>query len=254
MNEIFKVVRELIQENDMQLASKILLEVAEQNSSRFHNEIIGHRASLRQIANDERKGIATDESIRKQKKRIRYALLEVTDEIDKELSSAGKRRSLNKSSNLSKGVVFEGTVSQVIVQQTEKGLNFVMNKEKIIEISGNTGNVSISAPLVIADTIENSFNALAKSDFTEDKVKTLLEQLLKDINELNKVVPQGQAKLGEKLARDAETLVKEATSSEPRREWYELSVKGLKDAASSIGEIATPVLETVNKLVKLLLI
>ncbi len=254
MREIFELIRELIQENDMEAASQLLLEVTEQNSSCFRNEIIGHKAALRQIIDDERRGVISDESARREKKRIRYALLEVIDEIDKKLSPEEKRSLLSESSNWSKGIVFEGTVSQVIVQQASSGLNFVMSKEKVIEISGNTGNVSISAPIVIADTIENSFNALAKSDSLENEVKSLLEQLLKEINELNKVVPQVQVKVAEKMARDAETLVKETTSSEPRREWYELSIKGLKDAANSIGEVAAPILSIVNQLVNFLLV
>jgi hypothetical protein len=55
------------------------------------------------------------------------------------------------------------------------------------------------------------------------------------------------------MARDAEALLKEATSSQPRRRWYEVSLEGLKEAAKNIGEIADPVLGIVQKLMPLLL-
>jgi hypothetical protein len=66
-------------------------------------------------------------------------------------------------------------------------------------------------------------------------------------------VPQDKADEAKMMARDAETLVKEATSSKPRRRWYEVSLDGLKEAAITIGEIAIPVLNILSKLRPLLL-
>lgn len=62
-----------------------------------------------------------------------------------------------------------------------------------------------------------------------------------------------QAKEGaEQVARDLETLTAEATSKEPRRKWWELSIEGLKDAAKNIGEIGKPVLELATRIVAIL--
>jgi hypothetical protein len=113
-------------------------------------------------------------------------------------------------------------------------------------------NASISAPITIAETIEHSFNTLADAS-VEDDLKQLLAQLLKAVNEVNKEVPQERSDEAEAMARDAETLIKETASSNPRRRWYEVSLEGLKQAAVNIGELAQPVLEIVGKLTPFLL-
>jgi hypothetical protein len=114
-------------------------------------------------------------------------------------------------------------VDKLVIPQSERStvvMEQEVRKEKVIEIGANA---SVSAPVVIADSIENSFNALAESG-VEDNVKTMLEELLKAVNQVNKEVPPEQEEAAEEMARDAETLVKEATSSNPRRKWYEVSI------------------------------
>jgi hypothetical protein len=111
---------------------------------------------------------------------------------------------------------------------------------------------TISAPIVIADSIENSFNAL-KEATVEDDIRLLLEELLKAINEANRQVPEDKSGVAEAMVRDAESLVREVTASKPRRKWYEISFEGLKQAAVNIGELADPVLDIVKKLMPLLL-
>lgn len=125
----------------------------------------------------------------------------------------------------------------------------IVKEEKVIRIGDKA---TISAPIVIADTIQDSFNTLMEST-VDDDVKALLDQLLREVNEANKKVPQDKADEAETMARDAETLVKEATSSKPRRRWYEVTLDGLKQAAINIGAIAIPVLDIVSKLRPLLL-
>jgi hypothetical protein len=151
------------------------------------------------------------------------------------------------------GLIFQAPVKQIVIQQSESGGNILMKKnvtqERVIRIGDKT---LISAPIVIADTIENSFNALAQSDVNAD-IKTLLGHLLEAVNEVNKTASSVEAEDAEAMARDAETLVKEATSSKPRQQWYKISIEGLKQAAINIGEIAKPVLDIVEKLVPLLI-
>ena len=122
-------------------------------------------------------------------------------------------------------------------------------EEKVIKVGDNA---NISASIVIADSIQESFNTLQKADVKND-LKTQLDQLLKTINEVSKKAPPEQAETTQRMAQDAETLVKEAASPNPRHRWYELSLDGLKDAATSIGEIATPVLKIVKDVSPLLL-
>ena len=81
----------------------------------------------------------------------------------------------------------------------------------------------------------------------------MLENLLKAVNQVNKKLPPEQEEAAEEMARDAETLVKEATSSNPRRKWYEINIEGLEQAAINIGRVAEPVLGIVGQLRKALL-
>jgi len=240
-------IKDLIQKGRIDSSGNQLLNLARKNSSRFQNEIIGQLANLEQVLADERKGIVSPETIRIQKNRISYALLELIDEIDEEFSSKGKTKSSTKSHQ--KEILFEGPIGQVIIQHSKSGDNVVEKKEKLIEIGDNA---QISAPIVIADSIENSFNTLAKSNIN-DETKGLLKQLLKAINDITKQVSPDYAESAESMAREAADLVKEATRSKPRRRWYEVSIEGLKQAAINIGDIATPVLEIVGKLSPLLL-
>ena len=124
-----------------------------------------------------------------------------------------------------------------------------VRQEKVIKIGKEA---TVSAPIIIADTIENSFNTLMESRVNDD-IKQLLEELLKEVNEVNKKAPKDKSDEAEAMARDAESLVKEVASSKPRRRWYEVSLEGLKQAAINIGEIADPVLNIVTKLMPLLL-
>ena len=238
-----------IQQGEIENAGQHLLKFARTNSSRFTNEIIGQLANLKEVLTDERKGVASAESIKMQKNRITYALLDLIDAIDEELSSKEMSSSPKISPKNPEGVVFGGPVGQVIIQQSNSGNNIVEKKEKVIEIGAGA---QISAPIVIADNIQNSFNALANSNLN-DETKSLLEQLLKTISEINKQATSEATESAESLARDAESLIKEATSAKPRRKWYEVSIEGLKQAATNIGEIATPVLDIVAKITPLLL-
>lgn len=138
-----------------------------------------------------------------------------------------------------------GHEGQIDISKKEE----TVKQEKVIKIGDKA---SISAPIVIADTIENSFNTLMEST-VDDGIKTLLDQLLREVTEVNKEMPQDKVDEAEMMARDAEALVKEATSSKPRRRWYEVSLDGLKEAAISIGEIAIPILNILSKLRPLLL-
>jgi hypothetical protein len=238
-----------IQSGDLQLAGQELLDFSKSNSSRFTNEIIGQLASLRQILTDERKGISSNENIQLQKNRITYAMLDLVDEISEELSTIENLNFPRKPYSQESDVIFEGQVGQVIIQQSNSGDILMENKEKVIKIGANA---QISAPIIIADSIQNSFNMLAKSN-VNDEIKTLLEQLIKSVTEINKQVPLEHTETAQLMVRETEDLVREATNAKPRRKWYEVSIEGLKQAALNIGEVATPVLEIVGKLAPLLI-
>ncbi|MEH2128596.1 CHAT domain-containing protein [Nostoc sp.] len=84
MNSKFTSIRNLIQQGDLQNAISNLTEITNEYSSRYHNEAILHTANLKELLENERKGILTTEEIRREKNRIRYALLNLNNEIEQE--------------------------------------------------------------------------------------------------------------------------------------------------------------------------
>lgn len=121
--------------------------------------------------------------------------------------------------------------------------------KQIVEKSISIGNGNtISAPIVVAETIKNSFTALEHTQINSE-VKLLIQTLLEQITEVAKVSPDKEASV---LADNAEALAKEVARSKPRREWYELSIKGLIEASKALGAIGKPIIETVAKLLPVL--
>ena len=54
------------------------------------------------------------------------------------------------------------------------------------------------------------------------------------------------------MSNNLQMLSNEMTMEKPRRACYEMSLNGIKEAASAIGEIAKPVVDTVLLLMKFL--
>jgi small GTP-binding protein len=162
------------------------------------------------------------------------SLSKLLDGYERKADRAGRHRKAGRAQPI-----------QVIIDQSKEETIV----EKVIYIGDRA---QISAPVIIADTIESSFNQLTEAEL-DPEIKQLLDQLLKEIVEINKQVPPEQAEDAAAMARDAEVLVKEATSPKPRRKWYEVSVEGLIQAAENIGQIAKPVLDIVLQLKPLLL-
>jgi hypothetical protein len=101
---------------------------------------------------------------------------------------------------------------------------------------------------VAAKKIEDSFNTVRNaSDNTE--LKQHLEQIHKTVEEiLSKLPPEQQ----EELAEDVKVLTQQATSGKPMRKWYDVSAKGLIEAANTIGELANPIKVAVAAITALL--
>ena len=69
------------------------------------------------------------------------------------------------------------------------------------------------------------------------------------MTEMVKSLPEKDQK---RVAKDYQSLAAEATSEEPRKEWYELSAKGLIEAAETVGAMAAPVITAVKAILALL--
>jgi hypothetical protein len=254
--EILEEVRSLIQEDDLRSAGAVLFDVSDSLPNRFRNEILVYTSNIKQLLNDQRKGIGNSETSASRKRQLMFSILDLLDEISDKLSTEEKKEmfsAVDRFSSHTKKIIFGSSVGQVIIQNSLEGNNTVENQQKNFSISGVGGSVNISAPIAIADSIENSFNQLSDSNVKDD-IKSLLENLLATVNEINKTVPPDQSETAQAMARDAETLVNEVTSSKPRRKWYELGLEGLKEAAESLGSVALPVITIVEKIAGLLAI
>jgi hypothetical protein len=123
----------------------------------------------------------------------------------------------------------------------------IVDRPTTITQSG-TGNI-----LNVADfmsNVTNQVNNNIQQSSASDDAKALVKQLADEINAISTKI---DLKLTERMGSDLQTLSNEMKQSEPRKAWYELSLKGLKEAAETIGEIASPILTTVGKLMPLLL-
>lgn len=115
------------------------------------------------------------------------------------------------------------------------------------EITGNSGIVNIAE--VMIDVTNTVTNNLEKSSLT-DEVKVLMKELTDQITAVSSQIDPKQA---QRLGSDLQTLSSEMAQAEPRQAWYELSIKGLKDAAEAVGEIALPIVSTLQKIATLLI-
>jgi len=141
-------------------------------------------------------------------------------------------------------VVIEQFAGPVIAHKVE---HLHHEEHTVINVKLGNGNI-IQGDFVVAKSIEGSFNRVKKSA-VQDDVKTLLLQLASQVGTMAAVMEKDHAA---KAADDLERLTQEATRPRPSRSFWELSVKGLKDAATTVKDIGAPILSTVAKLIPLL--
>lgn len=137
------------------------------------------------------------------------------------------------------------TQASIHIETGAQYIEEIVVQEKVINIGAGA---QIHAPVIIAEKIEGSFNVLRDGNLAPD-IRSLMEELLTQVAAASKEVPSEYAN---EFADNVETLAKEVVRDEPRRKWYELSVEGLKEAAAAVGEVGKPILETVGKLLPLL--
>ena len=142
----------------------------------------------------------------------------------------------------SRGRDRRSTTRRVVIQRVE---TLTMNS---IKVSLGDGTV-ITGDFVVANSIKDSFQR-AKASAAPDELKMTLQQLVSEVGKLASHLDPEAAAMA---ADDLETLTKEASRPKPRKETWQLSVKGLRDAATAVKEIGRPVLDVVEKLMPLLL-
>jgi hypothetical protein len=118
--------------------------------------------------------------------------------------------------------------------------------EKHVTVSG-TGNI-VNVAELISDVTNQVTSNLEKSSST-DEIKELMRQLTEQITAISSQIDPKQT---QRIGGDLQTLSNEMAQPEPRQEWYQLSIKGLKEAAEAVGEIGIPIIATLQKLIPLL--
>ena len=110
-----------------------------------------------------------------------------------------------------------------------------------IEAKGDVAFAKDNATVTINKAIQNSG--------ASDDLKTQLE-------ELTKVVEEMTGKMSKEDAEDAqeclERFVGDVTKEKPKRKWYSVSGEGLIEAAKALGSLGTPVINAVERVIKLL--
>jgi small GTP-binding protein len=154
-----------------------------------------------------------------------------------------------------------GRAATVIDGLTLTGYEVLNNPEKLItdnypqaSIDMSTQNVNITGSTIhgsvlTAKKIENALNTVQASQ-ADNEIKQLLTALLKQIEELNSKVPDEAIK---PIIRNAEDLVREVDSDDPRKDQSLLSLNGIKEAAIKLGDIAKPIIEIAEKISPFLL-
>ena len=112
------------------------------------------------------------------------------------------------------------------------------------------GNVTVTGDftLVTAKNIQNSFQKAANAD-KDAELKEKLQAVTVEVANLAKKLPPEKAEV---LSKDLNSFTDEVISKEPRKEWYELSAKGLLEAAKTVAEMAGPVTTAVKAVLALL--
>lgn len=134
---------------------------------------------------------------------------------------------------------------------------FVQGKVKVNKIERHTmTKISVTlgdgtvfhGDFVVAKNIEDSFNKAQESQVV-DELREKLKELSSLIAKLCEQLPEERA---EEVARDLHSFVNEATGKKPRKKWYELSAKGLIEAAKTVVSISGPIVTTVKTVLSLL--
>ncbi|MBW4614567.1 MAG: CHAT domain-containing protein [Desmonostoc vinosum HA7617-LM4] len=96
MNDKLNNIKNLIEQGELESAILQLKEITNEYSSRYHDEVILHAASLNQLQENDRKGILSNEEIRREKNRLTDALLKLRNKIHQEIAT---KESINNSNN-----------------------------------------------------------------------------------------------------------------------------------------------------------
>jgi hypothetical protein len=120
---------------------------------------------------------------------------------------------------------------------------------KNININNSPGAIANMADYM--ENVTNHVNQNLNSSTAPNEVKELVKQLAEQIAVISARIDQPKAEL---MGKDVKTLSEEMANPQPRKSWYKVALESIKETATTIGEIAKPVLDIIGKLSPLLLI
>ena len=112
----------------------------------------------------------------------------------------------------------------------------------------NADGATIHGDLVVADFITNSFNRVRDSKINGE-LRTKLDDLNKAVSDLTEYVSPDAAR---DAAKALDAVTREAISTKVDEDWFSAGVKKLTKIAETVGESATPVINALAALTKLL--
>jgi len=119
-----------------------------------------------------------------------------------------------------------------------------MSNQTITIGNGNT----FQGDFVIAEKIRESFNKIGASDSSEE-----LKELLKALSlEVGKVAAELEKKQAEGIIDDLQKFIDEASSTKPKKKWWEISAKGMKETAGAVGELGLSLIKNLDKIIPIL--
>ncbi|MDJ0729684.1 MAG: hypothetical protein QNJ33_06790 [Crocosphaera sp.] len=137
----------LIQQGDLQTAITQLIELTE--NTHYHNEIILHAASFKQLQKSDCQGILSSEDIRRERNRLTYALLEVIHEINPNPTQITNNNQQNRElldiikQLANKPIHVEAkAVSQGNINQTHSNIGDNIAGDKNITYNDNSQNIT----------------------------------------------------------------------------------------------------------------
>jgi internalin A len=142
--------------------------------------------------------------------------------------------------------VSSGQLSIYHIEHAEHvgGLNMSKKQNLTQNIAGSTFT---NSPVAIQQMLQGSFNTIQSAP--EGEVKLALQELHKHVAAL---LAHPEIRDAETVRGDLENFAKEATKTQPRRKFLEVSGEGLIDAAKTVAAMSGPIIATVQKVLGLL--
>jgi small GTP-binding protein len=119
------------------------------------------------------------------------------------------------------------------------------------EIGDNTsGTIIIGNHInnVIAEKIKNSFNKARDAEDRSNEIRVLLQSLAQEVAKIVVKLPPEKVEEAAEVADHLERITDESVKEKPKKSYWELSKKGIIEAAEAVGKVGETAIKLVSKL------